>query len=596
MKNPFKTFSFQVTFFTSFIILSALLLSVLGITSYYITNQEVVQQTISSRKLLLGEINKQLDYQLQSVEYDSLVLASNPKLINYLQLNENSFERIGQNSDMIDLLSRQSYVKEGIQSVQLYAKDSSVNIHVASSGVYDYRILQNSSWFHQIKDADYCWIGIHELEVPSYPVDERMVVSFARKVLSTSGKEVGVLVINMKASFIQKLTASSASEAMRFLLDTNHRLIVQFDGIQRPSIPYENIKAAITAILDETGSSDEQAAITHLLDEKSLVIWNKQQRTSWVTMDIIRWEDITRGSRRIEKVIIAAAALCILIAVIMAYFLSKQFAAPIRKLIQSMKLLKLGRWDVLIKNEYHNEFGHLNENFNQMAVRIDQLIVQVNEQNRRKREAEIQVLQEQINPHFIYNTLDIMNWHAIESGAHGVSHMLSLLGKMLRIGLSSGASFINVQREMEHLHCYAELQKIRYQQQIQFIISVPETLHHYYIPKLIIQPFVENSLLHGLHSSDSGMIRISGSEDENSLYFVIEDDGEGMDVEAALHREHNGIRNVHERIQLYFGEKYGVEISSKLNYGTKVTVSLPKVLSEPENQPEGNTHDESRYY
>lgn len=586
MRNPFKTFSFQKTFFTSFIILSALLILLLGITSYYITNQEIVEQTISSRRLLLNEINKQMDFQFESVEFDSLVLASNSKLINYLQEKEDSYERIEQNSEIISLLSRLSYVKDGIHSVQLYAKNTTANVQISGNGVFDYTILEKSTWFNEIKDADYCWVGTHTIEIGSYAPEDRIVVSFARKVLSPTGKEVGILVVNIKMSFMKKIGSSSELNASRFILDTHHRLVAEFNDSSKQSASYMNKKSQISKML-QVSDSDTFAIARG--ESKDLIIWNQQDRTQWITMDIIPWDDITKGSRRIEKVILLAVVVCILLATIMAYLLSRQFVVPIRRLIHAMNLMKIGKLNIQIPNDYMNEFGHLNENFNQMIGRIDHLIIQVNEENRRKREAEIRVLQEQINPHFIYNTLDIMNWHAIESGAHEISRMLSLLGKMLRIGLSSGATFISIQRENEHLQCYVDLQKIRYKQKYTFFISIPESMKNYFIPKLIIQPFVENSLIHGLHSREEGYVRISGSEDEENVYFMIEDNGDGMEPEAAFQDQtHNGIRNVFERIQLYFGKSYGVQIFSEASNGTMVLLTLPKILSEPLSRMEEN--------
>lgn len=584
MRNPFKTFSFQTTFFVSFIIISALLILLLGITSYYITNQEVVEQTISSRKLLLNEINKQLDSAMQTVEYDSLVLASNPKLINYLQYNDDSFEHIQQKSDIIDLLSRLSYVKEGVHSVQLYTKSSSIDGHIGANGVFDYSIIKQSTWYNEIKDADYCWAGTHAIEVGSYPAEERNVVSFARKVLAPSGEEVGILVINLNLSFMQKVVSGSSQNVSRVILDTHHRLIAEFnDGSKSDS--FASMKENLSEVLDK--SSSETYAIAQL-EEKKLIIWNQQDRTMWVTMDIIPWDDIEKGSRRIEMVMLVAVIFCIVLAIIMAYLLSKQFIFPIRNLVHAMNMMKAGKLDIQIINDYHNEFGHMNENFNQMTARINHLLIEVNEQHKRKREAEMQVLQEQINPHFLYNTLDTMNWHAIESGSREISHMLSLLGKMLRIGLSSGATFITIHRELEHLHYYMELQKIRYKQTVEFHISVPESMKIYYTPKLIIQPFVENALIHGLHSCEKGLIHISGWEDEQSLYFRIEDNGEGMDTDmTVLTRDHNGIRNVHERIQLNFGQRYGVEVYSERGQGTAVMLSLPKITVPPQST-EGN--------
>lgn len=579
MRNPFKLFSFQATFLASFLAISVLLILLLGLTSYYITNQEVVQQTISSRKLLLEQINKQLDMQLQSVEFDSLALSSNPKLIHYLEYNADPFERIGQTSELIDLLSRPGYVKEGILSVQLYAKYASVSSHIAGSGVYEYGVVEQASWYNQIKDADYCWVGSHPVEVGDYPEEDRQVISFARKVLSASGKEAGILVVNVKLSYLQKLAFGSKTDASRFILDTNRRLIAQFSGGSATPVSYDDASGEIASILEQ--SPTDQYAVAHV-GAKSLIIWNKQNQTSWVTMDVIPWDTITTGSRRIANVIWLVVALCILLAVTMAYLLSVQFAAPIRRLIRAMNAMKIGKWDVRIENDYRNEFGHLNDNFNDMTQRIETLIEQVTEQNRRKREAEMQVLQEQINPHFLYNTLDMMNWHAIEAGSRDISRMLALLGKMLRIGLSSGASFISVRKEIEHLQCYAELQTIRYKQTIKFVIDVPDAMKMYYIPKLIVQPFVENSLIHGLHGRSEGIVAITGWEDAEGIYFKIEDNGHGMDLDSgAPGREHNGIRNVRERIQLYFGDRYGVSLFSEPGLGTSVTLSVPKLNEEP---------------
>lgn len=580
MKNPFKAFSFQVTFFTSFILISALLIGLLGSTGYYITNQEVVKQTISSRGLLLNEVNKQLALQLQTIEYDSLGIASNPKVISYLQQNEHSFERIAQNSDIIDLLSRLSYVKEAVQSVQLYGKETTENSSIGANGVFGYRIAENSSWYDQIANSDYCWVGTHPIEVGSFPPDDRQVISFARKVLSSgTGKEVGILVVNVKLSFMQNMVAGSSADVARYILDTNHRLIVQAVPKNETAFSFNDNKEHLEKLLDKASSGNFAEA---RLPDRALLIWNVQDHTQWTVMDIIPWENVTQGSRRIQQVILYATAFCIVLAVVMAYFLSREFVDPIRRLVAAMKQMKLGNLDVQVTNDYQNEFGHLNRNFNQMTTRIEQLITQVNEQNRRKREAELQVLQEQINPHFIYNTLDMMNWHAIQSGARDISRMLALLGKMLRLGLSGGSSFIKVRSEIEHLKCYVELQKIRYKNRIHISVSVPESLYDLYVPKLIIQPFVENALIHGLQSLDEGVIDISAWENESDIYWAVSDNGHGMNSAEGLPAwGHNGIRNVHDRIRLYFGEIYGIHFQSEPGAGTVVTIRMPKILNEP---------------
>ncbi len=315
------------------------------------------------------------------------------------------------------------------------------------------------------------------------------------------------------------------------------------------------------------------------LNKKELIIWSKQNKSGWITMDMIPWNSMVSGSKKIEKVIVGSGLICIILAAIMALLLSRQFVKPIRKLIQVMNQVKVGNLNLHISNQYQNEFGNLYNHFNHMISRIQHLMEQVNEEHRKKREAELQVLQAQINPHFIYNTLDIINWHSIDHGAHEISRMLSLLGKMLRIGLSKGASFIPIQLEIQHLVCYIELQKIRYQHNISFSINIPESIESYFIPKLVIQPFVENSIMHGIGNVKEGDIKIIGEESGNDIIFTIMDNGKGMerhDLNSPAVML-GGIRNVHDRIKMYYGQEYGVGMESEVGAGTVMTIRIPKI-------------------
>lgn len=580
MKNPIKVFSLQANLFTSFMIISAILILTLGITSYMITNQEVVDKTISSRILLLDEINKQIDIQLQAIEYDSMVVASHPLIEQYLQEDEDSFFRIGRNEQVIDLLSRQSYIKEGIHSVQLYAKDSVNSYYTGANGIFAYSILEQSPMYDMIRHADYIWLGTNKLINGSFVRVHDEVVSFARKVLSSGGKELGVLVVNMKISYMHKLLSSQSADAGRFLLDSSLRLILDSSQIKSDALSYSAISEALPEIMNQ-GNFPKQF-VTHDFDEKQLLVWSKQQRTQWVALDVISWQSITAGSQKIKSTMVIVTVICVLLAITFAYFLARQFVNPIKGLVGAMKHLRTGRLDTRIDNEYSNEFGYLNKQFNNMATNIEELIERLNRQNQQKREADIKVLQEQMNPHFIYNTLDVMNWHAIEAGADEISRMLSLLGKMLRIALSSGESFVPIGKEVEHITCYVELQKIRYQDQIHIHLNIPETIYDYYLPKLILQPFVENSIIHGFHSRRKGFIAIRAMESSDTISFIIEDNGHGMEDTAKVReQQHHGVRNVSDRIDLYFGSAYGVNIESALDQGTTVTITIPKLSAIP---------------
>lgn len=578
MKNPFKALSFQFMFFSTFILFSGLLIVLLGATSHYIINEEVVGQTIRSQSQLLDKINRQLETQMQEIEYDSLVIGSNPKLISFLGFEESSYERIQRNAEMLDLLSRPSYVKTGIHSIQLYSTKNTGSQQININGVFSYRLLTEQPWYKKLAKADYGWIGVHELDLGGGAGGDS-VVSFARKVLSSTGKELGLLVINVKLSFLQETIATPNDGLNRMVLDEQYNLVTAevMDGTTLNQ--YKRIQAKIKNVLQ---GSPHTYAVTKL-DQKQLLVWDKQQSTHWLVLDEIPWNQVTKGSRRIQGIIVIAGILCFLLSVALAFVLSRQFAKPLKSLIHTMSQIKLGKLHEQVKNNYTNEFGNLYDHFNHMIHRIKQLLDEVNEQHQKKREAEMQTLQSHINPHFIYNTLDIINWRAISQRSHDISHMLKLLGQMLRIGLSGGTMFIPIKKEVEHVGCYIELQKIHYKQLVEFEFAIPETIQHYYIPKIILQPFIENALIHGFNGINQGKVIIEGRETEQEIHFTIRDNGKGFAASSvSLRQTMNedsggiGIQNVRDRIQLYYGYAYGVEIDSEPGSGTTVTIRLPK--------------------
>ncbi|GIP15922.1 histidine kinase [Paenibacillus montaniterrae] len=579
MKNPFKKFSLQVTFFTSFIAISAVLIALLGITSYYITNREVVNETISSRILLLNEINKQIDYQLQAIEYDALVVASNPTIQHYLEEQEHSYERIQKNDEIIDLLSRFSYIKHAIHSVQLYASNSTSSAYRGASGVFAYSIIEQSPAYADIQHADSAWLGAHRIEVGDYLSINDEVISFYRKVLSASGKELGILVFNMKLSYMNELISAGSADGSRYVFDGSMRLIVEAHGEETSGVPFEQVQSELVALMEQKDASNHD--VIESFGAKQLLIWNEQARTQWIAMDMIPWQSITEGSRQIQQTILLAVLICIQLAIYFALLLGRQFITPIRSLVKVMAKLKSGKMNSRVQNDYENEFGYLNGHFNSMAAEIEDLINQLNVQNQKKREAELKVLQEQMNPHFLYNTLDSMNWHAISIGANDISHMLSLLGKMMRIGLSSGKAIIPVAKEVEHLSCYVELQKIRYKHYIEFDVQIAKQLHACYIPKITLQPLVENAIIHGFHSRRKGRIDISGWIEGEQMKLRVKDNGHGFSTDSDIFAsEHHGLRNVQERIQLYYGMQYGLHIESEPDAGTTVTITLPLAAEE----------------
>jgi two-component system sensor histidine kinase YesM len=220
---------------------------------------------------------------------------------------------------------------------------------------------------------------------------------------------------------------------------------------------------------------------------------------------------------------------------------------------------------------------------------------QVKEEQKRLRKSEFDLLQSQINPHFLYNTLDAIIWSAEAGNQKQVVSMVGNLSDFFRLSLNKGKESVTIREELQHVRSYLEIQQIRYQDILKFEIDVPEDLFEYMIPKLSVQPIVENALYHGIKNKrGGGSIKVYGEEKKEYLSLVVEDEGKGMDeehlrkVRRAL-REHTpesgvvyGLYNVNERIRLNYGEGYGIHIESILDRGTRVELRLPKSKKQTE--------------
>ena len=249
-----------------------------------------------------------------------------------------------------------------------------------------------------------------------------------------------------------------------------------------------------------------------------------------------------------------------------------------------------GNFDVHGPQNTTEELQILTNNFEHMAQKVERLIedVKVEQQNLRKKE--LQLLQEQINPHFLYNTLDTIMWLAIDHQDDKVVEMVAALSGFFRTSLSHGEDKITIREELEHVENYLKIQQLRYGDIMEYSIDVPDEIKKNDIVMITLQPLVENALYHGLKKQrEKGMIKISSVDDENNIFLIVEDNGVGMQPEQVVQINKEmyediwvnrttgfGIANVNRRIKLYYGEEYGLILESEPDIGTKVIVVVPK--------------------
>lgn len=285
--------------------------------------------------------------------------------------------------------------------------------------------------------------------------------------------------------------------------------------------------------------------------------------------------------------VIAFACILILILLI-SYFIPLSITRPIRELGEVTDQVAKG--NLMVRSEVRSgaEVSALSDSLNTMINKINELLEQVTKEQTRLRKAEFQLLQSQINPHFLYNTLDAIVWLAEAGEQKKVVGMVGSLSEFFRTSLNQGKDIISIKEELQHVKSYLEIQQVRYQDILKYEIQVPKELHSYLIPKITVQPLVENALYHGIKNKrGSGKISVYGRKETDFFIIQIEDNGIGISKERLLQvrdgmknkvpteKDIYGLYNVNERIRLNFGERYGISIESAYGEGTVVSIMLP---------------------
>ncbi len=314
-----------------------------------------------------------------------------------------------------------------------------------------------------------------------------------------------------------------------------------------------------------------------------------REGSSWRIAAVSFVDELVEERLKDCLVLLAALLLIVLAAtIISSIVLSRYISRPIHSLNQAMGEFEANAEGFSYEPVYGSrEVTSLSNAFGHLVIRIQELMNQVRNEEIVLRKTELRALQAQINPHFLYNTLDSIAWMCEEGRTKDAVEMVNALARLFRISISKGHELIPVEKEVEHAKSYLQIQKFRYKNQFQYSFDVQESCLHYYCNKITLQPIIENAIYHGLNRMiDEGFIEIKIFEDGGDVVFTVEDNGVGMtkeQCESILHKEVKGqtggigIKNVNDRVKIYFGEQYGMKIESELDEGTKVSIRMPKL-------------------
>lgn len=571
MNNPFKRFRIDNLFFGSF---ATLIIAVLGCAvwaSYVLSAKEMAQTTSVNQQKLLDQLNQEIAARLATIEQISLSTTRDNALVGFLYRRDDAdeFTRYQRFKDVQQSLANLTYSIPLIQGIDLYMDRPFEGDPQSYIQFRDLTEAPSQLWYGAMKLSDTTWTKTHVIHANQGDVK---VISFVRSI-EYNNHFLGYLVIHAKAETLQTMLAGSSAEGNRMMLGA--------EGEPLLAIGHVPTDAQWAAWQDKLGKGSGVLRV-----DGSLLVYSRVDNSGWTMVELTPWSEITAGSVRLAQIIAAIGGAAILVALALVLWLSRQLTWPIKRLVQAMNRYSLGSRPDL-PEDYRNEFGYLFSGYRKQMERIDELYRSLEQRHEQQRRAEIEALQANINPHFLYNTLDQLNWMAIAADQPEMSRILELMGRMFRISLSNGESFITIAEEIEHIGCYLEIQQLRKGPGLRFSVDVPEDLRGMYVPKMVLQPFVENAVLHGFHMRDGGRIDIRFRRTEDAIAIAIEDDGAGLRPDLDLNRKRKtggyGVRNVKERIRAYFGDGYGygVTLRNREEGGARAEIRLPALSERP---------------
>ena len=402
------------------------------------------------------------------------------------------------------------------------------------------------------------------------------------KASEVGNQKEGVFFIDLNYSAISELCNQSmvGNQGYAFILDAEGNIVYHPQQQQL----YNELQTENISLIMGT---DQDTVLFGKGSSEKLYSISRSGKTGWTVVNCVRVEELLRKSNKAQSLYVLVAMGLMIVALFFSRFISRSITQPIQQLCDSMERVQEGDFSVSdIVVESQNEIGSLTKSFNVMTHRIQDLMEQNIREQEAKRKSELKALQSQIYPHFLYNTLDSIIWMAEGKKNEEVVLMTASLARLLRQSISNEDEVVSIGQEVEYARGYLTIQKMRYKDKMEFQIEVDPSILHIPLIKLVLQPVIENAIYHGLKYKESkGLLLVKGFMKNDNAVLQVIDNGVGMDEETLAHiyERHKvnyqsngvGVYNVQKRLQLYYGNEYGITYESKKGEGTTATITIP---------------------
>lgn len=512
--------------------------------------QSYLQQSVSSMDRTLDGYNSLSDY-----------IAFDRTLAEVFSMEYGTpYEQYEQLTQKVDpILRTASYFHGGMQQITIYTDNGMVKHDTTVAPVSE---IEETDWYQKtLEHPGLNWFANYQEET-----------LFSARKLAFSGAREGVNILYMDVDY-QKLFTPYAetliSECGLYITDQDGKLVFEESRFSGKNQNYDLTYSEFLEQRDR-GSTDY------------IILCEQSNTTGW-TVWLYQPVGLAGEAMRPIGVMAGVTILICIFAAVLAYFItSGMVSSRIERLTHFMQEVQEGSMDMQMESDDRDEIGMLYRGFGSMMKRIRTLINEVYLSKITQKEAELKALQAQINPHFLYNTLSLINWKALAAGEENISRMTLALSTFYRTALNRGRNVLQVETELSNTRAYLEIQSMLHDGDFDYEIEAQTEILQCESLNLILQPLVENAIHHGIEEKTDGRgkITVRGWKEDNCVWFMVEDNGVGMEQEVAdkiltMESKGYGVRNVDERIRLCYGEKYAMKVESVVGKGTKMTIHFP---------------------
>lgn len=561
------------------LVLSAVL--IVTVVSMRFTDTSIFENSSEYTQTIIQQMNQNIDSYIDYMENISYLITSNEDVQEYLFAeeidNDCRYRILNQFETILDSRS-------DIRNLGIISKNGRMLINNGTKSVNADLVLDSQEWYRNALESPDGPI-ISSSHVQHIISGERpWVITLSRGIRDRdgSGQKEGVFFIDLNYSAISELCDQSTvgTKGYAFILDAEGNIVYH---PQQQQLYNELQTENISLIMD----ADSDIVITGTGNSKKMYSISRSEKTGWTVVACINTRELLYKNRQAQSIYMLTAVVLVIAALLFSRFMARSITLPIQKLRDSMKCVQEGDFstaDVAVNSR--NEIGSLTKSFDVMTHKIQNLMEQNIHEQEEKRKSELKALQSQINPHFLYNTLDSIIWMAEGKKNEEVVLMTASLARLLRQSISNEDEVVPISKEVEYAKGYLTIQKMRYKDKLEFEIDVDPSILNIRLIKLVLQPIIENAIYHGLKYKESkGLLIIKGfMKDDNAVLQVI-DDGVGMDEETLQHiyDRHKvnyqsngvGVYNVQKRLKLYYGNDYGITYESEKGKGTTATIVIP---------------------